>query len=135
MSQIEEMQYRGKPVIATPEASLIMELNNIGIVATANIYHNLKSIKSVLADQMNKILESELIGQNYSINDDYNWYASGELDTESFKGQHIAIWRKQVVGKGETPVEAERIAKAYYGNHCRPAVVYIPKDEEIDTIF
>jgi hypothetical protein len=76
-----------------------------------------------------------VILEPYDIKQDFDWFASGQVETDSFKGQHIAIWRKQVVGSGETAVEAERIAKAYYGNECSPAIVYIPKDEEVDTIL
>lgn len=81
--------------------------------------------------ELNNIMEQ----QEYDIQEDFDWFTSGQVETDSFKGQHIAIWKKQIIGSGETPLEAERIAKAYYGNDCRPAVVYIPKDEEIDTIF
>jgi Family of unknown function (DUF5678) len=82
-----------------------------------------------------KKLVSVMNCQPYDTKEDFDCFTSGQLETDSFKGQHIAIWKKQVVGSGETPLEAERIAKAYYGDDCRPAVVYIPKDEEVDTIF
>lgn len=117
------------------ETSFINELNNINIVNTIGIYHGSRIAKQVFIDNINKMFESALIEQDNIINEDYDWFVSGELNTDSYKGQHIAIWKKQIVGSGETPLEAERIAKAYYGRDCKPAVVYIPKDEEIDTIF
>jgi hypothetical protein len=66
----------------------------------------------------------------YDPREDFNWYASGQVETTSFKGQHIAIWKKQIVGSGDTRLEAERIAKYYCGDDCRPVVVYILNDEE-----
>jgi Family of unknown function (DUF5678) len=60
----------------------------------------------------------------YSIKEDFDWFTSGHLDTDSFKGQYIAIWKKQIVGTGKTPLEAETLAKAYYGDDCRPTVIY-----------
>lgn len=72
---------------------------------------------------------------DYDTKEDFDWFTSGKVETDSFKGKHIALWKKQIVGSGDTPLEAERIAKANNGTDCRPAVVYIPKDEEVDTIF
>lgn len=61
--------------------------------------------------------------------EDFNWFTSGKIEIESFRGQYIAIWKKQIVGNGRTALEAELLAKARFGNDCRPAVVYIPEDE------
>ena len=76
-----------------------------------------------------------ILSKPYDTREDFDWFTSGRVETNSFKGQHIAIWKKQIAGSGETPLEAERIAKAYHGYDCRPAIVYIPKDDEVDTIF
>ena len=66
----------------------------------------------------------------YDPADDFRWFASGSLDTSSFKGQYIGIWKKQVVASGTDAMEVENIVKGRYGDEARPAVVYIPKDEE-----
>lgn len=67
---------------------------------------------------------------DYDIKEDYEWFTSGQVEIDSYKGKYIAIWRKQIVGDGETAVEAERIARAHYGNECRPAIVYISENED-----
>ena len=69
----------------------------------------------------------------YDIAEDFKWFTSGELDTSSFKGKYIAIWKKQVVASGDNAIEAETLAKAYCGEDCRPAVVFIPETE--DTVL
>jgi hypothetical protein len=69
------------------------------------------------------------LAQSYDIEDDFKWFTSGELDTSSFKGKYIAIWKKQVVASGDDATEVENIAKWYCGKESRPAVVYIPEDE------
>ena len=66
----------------------------------------------------------------YDTKEDFDWYTSGQVDTKSFIGKYIAIWRKQIVGQAETALEVERIAKAYYGPDCRPAIIYVPKNED-----
>lgn len=81
-----------------------------------------------------RAVSSAILYKPYDTREDFDWFTSGQVETHSFKGQHIAIWKKQIVGSGETPLEAERIAKAYHGYDCRPAIVYIPKDDEVDTI-
>jgi len=61
--------------------------------------------------------------------EDFKWYTSGNVDTSSFKGKYVAIWKKQIVGSGDTAMEVERLAKAYCGSTCKPAIIYIPEDE------
>ncbi len=73
--------------------------------------------------------ESPTFALQYDPAQDFKWFASGEVDTSSYKGQYIAIWMKRIVGSGATAVEAERVAKAHYED-SRPAVVYIPEDED-----
>jgi hypothetical protein len=65
---------------------------------------------------------------NYDIKEDFEWFASGQLNVKDYKGKYIAVWRKQIVGSGATAVEAERIAQ-YNFPDCRPAIVYVPEDE------
>lgn len=84
---------------------------------------------------LSRVVSPAILYKPYDTREDFDWFTSGRVETNSFRGQHIAIWKKQIVGSGETPLEAERIAKARHGYDCRPAIVYIPKDEEVDTIF
>jgi len=69
------------------------------------------------------------LDEQYDSAEDFKWFTSGKVDTRSFKGKYIAIWKKQIVGSGKTAIEVERLAKAYYGSKCKPAIVYIPEDE------
>jgi hypothetical protein len=69
--------------------------------------------------------------QQHDINEDFRWFTSGEVDTHDYKGQFIAISRKQIVGYGESPLEAELMAKAIFGENCRPATAYIPENEDV----
>ena len=71
-----------------------------------------------------------VISEQHDIDEDFNWFASGQVEIESYRGKYIAIWRKQIVGSGDTAVEAERIARAYFGKDCRPAIVYVPEDDD-----
>lgn len=97
----------------------------------ANLVQVLGQVDSALM-MMGMLAETRVLVRTEpnNINEDYEWYASGQLDTSSFKGQYIAIWRKQVVGSGETPLEAERLAKARFGEECTPALVYVPEDSD-----
>jgi hypothetical protein len=90
---------------------------------------------NVIEVNKTRIVFPPVLYKPYDTREDFDWFVSGKLDTDSFKGQHIAIWRRQIVGSGDTSVEAERIAKAYRGDDCRPAIVYVPRDEEVDTVF
>ncbi len=74
-------------------------------------------------------LDDNNISEQYDPIEDFKWYTSGNVDTSSFKGKYIAIWKKQIVGSGNTAIEVERLAKAYCGSQCKPAIIYIPEDE------
>jgi hypothetical protein len=62
--------------------------------------------------------------------DDFEWFASGELDSSAFRGKYIAIWRREVVGSGDSAIEAERLARANRGQDCKPLTVFVPQEEE-----
>ena len=68
--------------------------------------------------------------EQYDIREDFKWFTSGELDTSSFKGKYIAIWKRQVVASGDDATEVENVAKGYCGQDSRPAIVFIPETEE-----
>jgi hypothetical protein len=89
--------------------------------------------KTYLASAEELLREQEQ--EQYDIKEDFDWFSSGQVNTDVYKGQYIAIWKKRIVGNGNTPLETERIAKFHCGENCRPAIVYIQKDDEVDTIF
>jgi len=88
---------------------------------TMSIYELLSNAQKIEAINLN---------DQYDPSEDYKWFTSGQLDTSSFKGQYIAIWKKQVIGTGSTAEEVERLAKGLFSEDCKPAIIYIPKDEE-----
>jgi hypothetical protein len=98
---------------------------------TVQTYGNISSalILLGLASQTKALPPLESSVEPYDISEDFKWFTSGELDTSSFKGRYIAIWKKQVVASGNDALEVENIAKAYYGEGCRPAIVYISEDD------
>ena len=68
-------------------------------------------------------------GSGYDDEDeDFKWFTSGQANLSNFKGQYVAIWKKQIVSASSS-VEAERIAKDTWGENISPLVTYIPKDE------
>jgi Family of unknown function (DUF5678) len=103
--------------------------DNIPNLCDSQLLQTVNSINSALI-VLGFVTESRIpVITNYDIEEDFEWYCSGQLNTNSFKGKYIAIWRKQIVGSGETATETERLAKAYFGENCRPAIVYVPEDD------
>ncbi|MGI0080027.1 MAG: hypothetical protein ACRECH_10425 [Nitrososphaerales archaeon] len=70
-----------------------------------------------------------IVGPQYDPKEDLKWFASGQLEIQSFIRQYVAIWRKQVIGSGATRTEAENLAKFYEPNST-PTIVLVPKDLE-----
>lgn len=79
---------------------------------------------------LTQVKDVQQIKEHYDPEEDFEWFTSGKVDTKSFRGKYIAIWKKQIVGSGDTALEVERLAKAYYGEDCRPAIVYVPVEED-----
>ena len=96
-----------------------------------------KNVKEY-TDMTNSILEllskaqtidDSYVNEQHDPIEDFKWFTSGKVDTRSFKGKYIAIWKKQIVGSGNTAIEVERLAKSNCGPQCKPAIIYIPEDE------
>lgn len=98
---------------------------------------NIEDYQAMELDLIARLHLAQIIAQINEVQEEYNpaedfkWFTSGEVDTSSFKGQYIAIWKKQIVGHAESAVEVERLAKAYCGENCTPAIVYIPEKEDV----
>jgi hypothetical protein len=67
--------------------------------------------------------------QEYDIKEDFNWFTSGKAETQQYKGQYIAIWKKKIVANGSSAVEVKKLATQFYGESIRCAIVYVPDDE------
>src|SRR5208337_5300003 len=61
--------------------------------------------------------------------DDFDWFVSSDLDLSSYRGKYIAVCDKQIIGVGETSLEAEQMAKAKNPTG-KPALTYIPESED-----
>ena len=62
--------------------------------------------------------------------EDFEWYARSFEELKPYKGKHIAIWQKKVIGFGETAKEAYEMAKKADPN-SRPALAFIPEKEDL----
>ncbi len=63
-----------------------------------------------------------------AVRGDFLWFASGLRELERYRGMHVAIWDKQVIGYGEAAKEAYEMAE----KRCLEselALAYIPEDE------
>ncbi len=80
-----------------------------------------------IANQARTVLPPAM---EYDAKADFDWFASGELDTSAFKGKYIAIWKKEVVGSGDSAIEAERLAKANRGQDCNPLSIFVPVEDD-----
>lgn len=63
---------------------------------------------------------------------DFNWFTSPQTDLSKYAGQHIAVYKKEVIGWGKTSLEAYRMAKRNKPN-SKPALTYV--EETADTMF
>jgi len=64
------------------------------------------------------------------IDPDFLWYVEHPEAFEDYKGQHVAIWNKKIIGHGNTAKQAHDMAKK---NHpkSKPTLAFIPKEEEL----
>jgi len=60
--------------------------------------------------------------------EDFLWFANNPKEFEKYKGMHVAIWKKCVLGYGKTVKEAYEMAKKN-NPKAEPALAYIPEDE------
>ncbi len=62
------------------------------------------------------------------VNEDFLWFASSPKELKRYRGMHVAIWNKRVIGYGKTAKEAYDMAKKKEPK-SDPALAYIPEDE------
>jgi hypothetical protein len=62
------------------------------------------------------------------VDEDFIWYVENPKAFEKFRGMHVAIWNKRVIGYGKTAKEAYEMAKRNEPK-SEPALAYIPEDE------
>jgi len=60
--------------------------------------------------------------------EDFMWFVGGPRELEKYRGMHVAIWGRRVIGCGKTAKEAYEMAKKNKPE-SEPALAYIPEDE------
>ena len=65
---------------------------------------------------------------NKPVADDFDWFVSSDLS--DYRGKYIAVYDKQIIGVGETSLEAEQKAKIA-NPAAKPALTYIPETEDV----
>ncbi len=64
------------------------------------------------------------------VDEDFVWYVENTKAFEKFRGMHVAIWKKKVIGYGSSAKQAYDMAK----KNCpesKPTLAFIPKEEEL----
>jgi len=64
------------------------------------------------------------------IDEDFLWYVEHPEAFENYKGQHVAIWNKKVIGHGNTAKQAYDMAKKS-NPKSKPTLAFIPREEEL----
>jgi len=64
------------------------------------------------------------------IDEDFLWYVEHPEAFENYKGQHVAIWNKKVIGHGNTAKQAYDMAKKNNPD-SKPTLAFIPREEEL----
>ena len=55
---------------------------------------------------------------------DFEWFASNPPELQEYRGKHIAIFNQEIIGSGNTSVEAYRQAKQKISS-SNPALAYV----------
>ena len=64
------------------------------------------------------------------VDEDFLWYVEHPEAFEDYKGRHVAIWNRKVVGYGNTAKQAFDMARKNYPK-SKPTLAFIPKEEEL----
>lgn len=70
------------------------------------------------------------MGDVKAVDEDFVWYAENPEAFEDYRGRHVAIWRKRVVGYGDSAKEAYEMAKKKYPD-SKVTLAFIPREEEL----
>ena len=61
-----------------------------------------------------------------SVDEDFIWFVGSPEELEEYKGKRVAIWKKKVIGSGDSAKEAYDKAK----KESNPTLAFIPEEEE-----
>jgi hypothetical protein len=62
--------------------------------------------------------------------EDFIWFVRSPKELEEYKGKHVAIWKRKVVGFGDSAKEAYDKAKKEYPD-SNPTLAFIPEEEDL----
>jgi len=65
-----------------------------------------------------------------TVDEDFIWFVGTPKELERYKGKHIAIWEKKIVGFGDSAKEAYDRAKREHPT-SNPTLAFIPEEEEL----
>jgi hypothetical protein len=65
-----------------------------------------------------------------SVDEDFIWFVGSPKELEEYKGKHVAIWKREVIGFGDSAKEAYDKAKRKYPV-SNPTLTFIPEEEEL----
>lgn len=64
------------------------------------------------------------------VDEDFLWFVEHPEAFEKYRGKHVAIWKKGVIGHGESAKQAYEMAKKRYPK-SEPTLTFIPTEEEL----
>ncbi|MEA2090324.1 MAG: DUF5678 domain-containing protein [Thermoproteota archaeon] len=70
------------------------------------------------------------MGNTGDVDEDFLWYTEHPEAFEDYKGWHVAIWNKKVVGYGNSAKKAYEMARKKYPK-SKVTLTFIPKEEEL----
>jgi len=59
-----------------------------------------------------------------SVDEDFIWFVGSPKELEEYKGKHVAIWKRKVIGFGDSAKDNK--AK----KESNPTLAFIPEEEE-----
>ena len=62
--------------------------------------------------------------------EDFIWYTQSPKEFEEYRSKHVAIWKKKIIGFGDSAKEAYEKAKRAYPE-SKPTLAFIPEEEEL----
>lgn len=64
------------------------------------------------------------------LDEDLVWYAEQPEAFQKYKGKHVAIWKRSIIGYGNTAKRAYEMAKKGHPD-SEPTLAFIPEKEEL----
>jgi len=105
-------------VISIGEAILFEEISRYDALKP----NDLSTLHMLFLMSMKAVLDEDLV-----------WYIEHPEAFEKYRGKHVAIWKRSVIGHGNTAKKAYEMAKKGHPE-SEPTLAFIPKEEELILI-